>query len=393
MTTQNSDIPLSTQQQVFTLSWLASQAPQGNSEEKDTKTPQSGTSSPWSQAALQAAIDNLRTQIPAWNWKVVWGPNYAVDLIGGPANTVYVAQQLDSVTNDPLPVYVVAIAGTNSKSVFDQVEDLSINSIDWMANSQDATGAQVTQGDMDGLKNLLGMLDLKTVSNILGFLSFNINNKSSTTLWFTGHSMGGALAPMLMLALMDPNSVLNTSMANLSHWQKVNLLATAGPSVGNAAYNDYFNRVLGAGNVTTLFVWNGNDTVPHAWDARTMNALMDPTTFETFYNITFPAPPTQDCVRDLLLDEQQKAAAQKYVQIAPTVAFTQPLQPYAPSDTWTPDAQFMAQLGYQHLNAYIQHFQCTWFSLQDPCAIPPAQQPKGKTMAGRVLGIRSSRNP
>lgn len=352
--------PSPIQQQVFTLSWLASQAPAGYSQETGTTPPTNPT--PWKRDGLQAAIDHLKPKIPSWNWKVVWGPNYAPDLFGGPANTMFIAQQLDS-GNNPEPVYVVAIAGTNSDSLFDQVEDLEIDPTDWKVQGDDGLGAQVTRGDFDGVKNLLAM-----EWNVIDFLDNNVRaflkgipDQSKTTLWFTGHSMGGAVAPMLMLALMDPASILDTSETKLGRWKQVNLLATAGPSIGNASFVRHFNQVFSAGNATTTFVWNANDVVPHAWAPATMNELTG------FYGIDLPSG---DCVGDLIKSEQKKANAQSYVQFEPNPAFAYPLQSYAGNNAWTADSQFMAQLGYQHLNAYVQQFKCTWFTLPNPCDAP-----------------------
>ena len=54
------------QQQVFTLSWLASQAPAGQllPSTPMTKLPPA----PWNQVQLQGIIDNL--DIPSFNWEV-----------------------------------------------------------------------------------------------------------------------------------------------------------------------------------------------------------------------------------------------------------------------------------------------------------------------------------
>jgi hypothetical protein len=278
---------------------------------------------------------------------------------------MFIAQQLDGKGN-PQPLYVVAIAGTNGASLFDQVEDLDIDPTDWKVKGNNSLGAQVTKGDWDGLVKLLGMgWGILINKNVREFLK-EIKNQSEVTLWFTGHSMGGALAPMLMLALMDPDSTLDTSETNLSRWKQVNLLATAGPSIGNQAFVDHFRKVFSAGNAT--FVWNGNDVVPHAWNSGTMQALTTP---NNIYGITFP---DKDSLAGVLAFEQQKAAKQSYVQFESNRGFTYPLQSYADSDNWTADSQFMAQLGYQHLNAYIQQFKCTWFSLPNPCDAPPSSK-------------------
>ena len=367
--------PSPIQQQVFTLSWLSSQAPTGQSGETDPNP--SDKTGPWNRDELQTAIDNLKKRISSWNWKVVWGPNYTLADLLVPANAMFIAQQLDEKGN-PLPVYVVAIAGTNASSFFDLAEDLDIDPADWKVVGDDSLQAKVTKGDLNGLGNLLGM-DL-LFFRVNDFLNL-IPNKDQATLWFTGHSQGGALAPMLMLALMDPASSLDTRQSNLSHWKQVNLLATAGPSIGNQAFVDHFTKVFSAGNATTTFIWNANDVVPHAWNKDTMHQLTSPNIHEqqptstNIYGVTFP---DKSSVVPMIASEQQKAAQHSYVQFEPKPAFACPLRPHTDSKNtkvpWTGDSEFLAQLGYQHLNAYIQQFNCTWFSLNNACDDPKGAQ-------------------
>jgi lipase (class 3) len=341
------------QQHVFTLSWLSSTASAQN----------------LNKTQLQAAIDLL--DIPSFKWTVVWGPHYHME--GGvAANTMFVVQKLD---DGGQPVYVVVVAGTNAASTYDLfTEDLDITPVPW-SYATSTTNPQVTKGDNDGLSKLLAMpdfLDLQDLGLSLGdFLSKKISNPKETTLWFTGHSLGGALAPMLMLALMDPNSTLRQKYPNigLSQWQQVNLLATAGPSIGNKAFVDYFKSVFNNpdSNATTVFIWNGNDVVPHAWNYATMQALTSPS---NIYGVTFPK---NSCVAPLIANQQGKTPQppQDYVLFADST-FTHPLQDYAKNEnvSWSEDAKFMAQLGFQHLNAYLDYFGCTWFTQPDPCADP-----------------------
>lgn len=344
--------PSPMQQQVFTLSWLSSQAPTGN------------LLGPWSTDDLQKQINSLNA--PFSNWKVVWGPHYTLDGSFPPqvSNAMFVAQQQDAHGN-PLQVYVVAIAGTSAISAFDaQTEDLDIDPTEWKLANNAPSQMQVTTGDMDGLTRLLGMQ--WPFNDILTYLA-SIPNKKDVTLWFTGHSLGGALSPMLMLALMDQDSPLNTKNTNLSLWKQVNLLATAGPSIGNKAFVDHFRSVFSASNATTTFVWNAKDVVPHAWSKDSMKALTQPT---NIYGLTLSA---DGGVANLIATQQANAANQDYVQFEPTAAFDGPLAPYTdskpskPPVAWTPDSEFMAQLGYQHLNAYVSAFGCDWF----PQGTPP----------------------
>jgi hypothetical protein len=351
------------QKQVFTLSWLSGQSSGGNA------------GRPWHKDDLQNAINKLPK--PFSNWKVVWGPNYTLaDLNLAASNAMYVAQQQDDAGN-PLPVYVVATAGTNSSSLYDLLdEDLDIDSTEWKLEGNGPSVLKVTTGDMDGLKNLIGMgWPFNDIREYLASIQ-----KPDVTLWFTGHSLGGALSPMLMTALMDPYSALDTKKTQLGLWKQVNLLATAGPSIGNQEFVDYFRKLFSASNATTTFVWNANDVVPHAWASSSMQALTSP---KNIYGLTF-APGSK--IAALLAKQQANAGKQAYVQFQPDAAFQFALQPYTNStnspESWNPDSEFVAQLGYQHLNAYVKQFGCDYFVLPNPCDDPAAANKFAKLLGG-----------
>ena len=325
----------SVQNQVFSLSWLINSA----------------AAHQWGQTDLQNALNAISGNIGTWT--VVWGP-YLFYPQGSQdvANAMFVAQGTDSNNN---PIYVVAIAGTNMSSSYDwMTEDLDITPINWPY----ATGSptmQVTTGDNIGLTTLLGMV---SGGNTLQAFLAGIQNKNKASLWFTGHSLGGALSPMMTLALMDPNSSLNSSNnVSYANWGSVSLLATAGPSTGNQAFVDYFFSTLQSTNVNaSSFIWNGADVVPHAWNAQTMNALTNP----NIYGLTLD--PTK-CLAKTLSKMQAAASAQSYQMFQTSPAFSGPLQPYSKSYLWSAEAQFLAQTAYQHINAYVDHFQTTWLSV------------------------------
>ncbi len=335
------------QLQVFSLSWLSCGA----------------ATNEWSQADLQAQIDALKsnsgvqTNMPGWNWNVVWGPFYFITGDkNAAANTMFVAQQLDA-GNNPLPNYVVAIAATNSSSMYDIVtEDLTIQPTTWpYANN---SGLQATTGDTTGVQMLLDLpTGAQNINQIQGFLN-SIPNKGEVTLTFTGHSLAGALSPMLMLALTDPNSTLNqapsTFNTSLSQWKQVNLLSTAGPSVGNQPFVDYFTSVFSASNASTSFIWNAKDVVPHAWNNTTMQQITNPNIYGLTFNFT-------SCVAAVLKKEQKNAAQYNYAQWQSTPGFDYAIQSYS-GIGWTAEGKFVAQMDFQHIAAYVAQFGCTWFT-------------------------------
>jgi hypothetical protein len=308
--------------------------------------------------------DQMEADLQAWepnigSWNIVWGPCYTYpSTLSFKANVMFVAQAVGAVQ----PTYVVAIAGTLPLSDYDwMTEDLNINPLSWPYASN---AGQVTIGDNDGLTNLLAMVyEGQTLQQFLSALP----DKSSTSITFTGASLGGALSPMLTLALMDPASTLNTNTQNdvsLGNWAEVSLLAMAGPSMGDGTFVSYFNTVLAKASLE--FIWNANDIVPHAWNAKTMMELTSPT---NIYGLTLD--PTQ-CLTMSLAQKQKQAATYSYTQFEPTPAFTGPIQPYLVASTWTPESQFLAQALYQHTIAYVNAFDCSWITpaVPDLCNDP-----------------------
>jgi hypothetical protein len=336
-----------TQQQVFTLSWLVNGA----------------AIHKWNAADLNTQLQNTYKQYIG-GWEIVWGPYlyFPNGNTGGPVgNAMFVAQGTDS---DNSNTYVVAVAGTNESSVYDWfTEDLDVTPLDWPYATDASVGTmQVTTGDNVGLSNLLAMTSITSSSptvpvTLQAFLHGVAG--SGADLWITGHSLGGALAPMLTLALMDPNSTLNAqNNVSIGNWGQVSLLATAGPSMGNQAFVTYFNQTLSAASLT--FIWNGHDIVPHAWNAASMQALTTPT------NIFDLDLDPSSCLAKALARLQGTASQNSYVMFDTNPGFTCDLQPYTKPKFaligWNPQSQFLAQAAFQHINAYVEHFGCTWFT-------------------------------
>ena len=110
--------------------------------------------------------------------------------------------------------------------------------------------------------------DLPGVS-LLEFLgSLSQLHGDTLELFVTGHSKGGALAPALALFLCDTQN--NDELAIDPHYQwnpdsraKIHCYAFAGPTPGNRAFAQYFNRRMGR----HFFRYaNQLDIVTHAWE-------------------------------------------------------------------------------------------------------------------------------
>ncbi|HEV3485191.1 MAG TPA: hypothetical protein VG106_07270 [Vicinamibacterales bacterium] len=183
-------------------------------------------------------------------WSIVWGPEVYVPNPSNPhaANALLVVQGSDASGS---PLYIVATAGTNGKSLLEEViEDLDVALVPF------GPGGQITLGTSDGVQILMGLQ-----SNNQTISEFLANNASSSAmLVFTGHSLGGALTPALALSI------------DTSGWGQVYAMPTAGPTPGDQTFVNAFTAKFPTppNHTDPLSTWNCNivntlDLVPMAW--------------------------------------------------------------------------------------------------------------------------------
>ena len=178
-------------------------------------------------------------------WTVVWGPEVVTkrykpsslckvpepkDKVPVPANTMFVARKAGENT------YVIAIAGTNKSSAYAWCEeDFNIIPFHW-PYGETAWNADATIGTLKGLKELQGMSD-PDKGKIQDFL--NTVTGESTTIYVTGHSLGGALAPAFAQWLADTRTKWDPNKN-----ATLQIFAFAGATPGNRVFADHVNATF-----------------------------------------------------------------------------------------------------------------------------------------------------
>ncbi|MEN2978400.1 triacylglycerol lipase [Tistrella bauzanensis] len=205
-------------------------------------------------------------ELAGGDWQVVWGPCVWVAPLkaGAKLLSLYATNSMYVAWSPSLATYVVAIAATNAANLMDWIdEDFDVYAHDtatwppqipFTVTRHDvlpATTPQISAGTATGISALLSMTD-PVQGSLKSFLASKADGGS--TLWFTGHSLAGALSPTLAFYLYpDPAT---------SGWGAINLFPSAGATPGNQAWLDLFT----AGYPDATDYVNLHDVVPRAWN-------------------------------------------------------------------------------------------------------------------------------
>jgi len=190
------------------------------------------------------------------NWKLAWGPGIS----GIKDNLAYIA--VDS-TSSPVS-YAIVIRGTNAKSIDDIIQDIQVFTI--VPFTYGAGGDSVAHGSMRGLDSLLVTRDPasgKTIEEFLNALPANGTKK----MFITGHSQGGALAPLMAYWFITSSGVINNFV--------LETYAFAGPSVSNEIFKTNFTNSFPTTGYFHM-VANSLDIVPYFWaryDSLIINSI------------------------------------------------------------------------------------------------------------------------
>jgi Lipase (class 3) len=196
------------------------------------------------------------------NWELVWGPYISATQNSKYAlkypnqwvtdNAMYVVKGVVPDTDSPL--YVVAIAGTNPISTKGwRDEDFKVYPMKkW--DESDAHKGNISEGSNNGLDILLKPTD-NNGHNIIDF--FNGLETPPEEIATCGHSLGGALAPLVALKLIEAKAA-----------PKVSTYPSAGATSGDYAFAQYAGKMLVDNYFSTI---NNYDVVPHAWACKKSN--------------------------------------------------------------------------------------------------------------------------
>ncbi len=224
-------------------------------------------------------------------WQIVWGPIvFSHDQTASPIvadNTL--ALYYNASTNQ----FVVGIAGTNSVSMYGwEVEDFEVSqTVAWNTinkNSPAPNNAMIAQGSSIGINNLLGMTDtngntmITALKNFLGSSVKQNANYPNPAVAVAGHSLGGALTPLMAVYLYETMATWNTGTYKV---KTITAYPTAGPTAGNANFASYVEGLPSASFVY-ISKYNTLDVVPQAWQLSSM------VTIPTLYNGNSDVQPT-----------------------------------------------------------------------------------------------------
>lgn len=245
--------------------------------------------------------------------------------------------------------YAVAIRGTDFGLFMDKVEDFDVATMLPFAFPPET---KISHGAQDAFAKVIEAIcvtqsaatlaDTSLVQALTQLIAATPNG-NKTTIYVTGHSLGGAMATTLSLFLLS------------QHWPDVifQVYTFAAPTAGDAAFAQAFDDAFRYVSTTDNSSWrvvNAFDVVPNAW--QTLQAVED-----SYYPP--PGPAASYMVR-LLIDGMGLAAADN--------AYVQPNQPgsghavvlnadyrlYDPGDTAGDLHAFLGQLAFQHgCNAYL----------------------------------------
>lgn len=269
------------------------------------------------------------------DWRVVWGPAVYTFKDGiFEDNAMFVVQRVSRPSE-----HTIAVRGTSSTSILDWIEeDLRVlHKQSWpVPEGVPVEGdPQVSESTHIGLDILLNQLTPDSGvpgegSSLSSFLT-GLMISGPAQLQFTGHSLGGALAPTLALWFRQSQG-LPDGWDPFSR-AAVSAVTFAGPTAGNMDFAALSDRLLGD---RCLRIHNTLDIVTHGWDHDSLATV--PPLYQA-------GGITMDGAEKLLFDALMLTLSD-YEQIQSSIPMTWTIQPGAQY------SGFFEQAGTQHFDSY-----------------------------------------
>ncbi|MFN3784628.1 MAG: lipase family protein [Spirosomataceae bacterium] len=276
-------------------------------------------------------------------WQIVWGPcmkesitkksKQYPETVGTyhANNAMYVIKGGDA--------YVVGVAATNMLSTFEQeVEDLDVFLQEpW--NILNPNHGHISQGAKIGVEVLMDELKDSHGRTLLQFLEETIRYNEPAEIITCGHSLGGALCPLVALKIAERKHFLAT-------WRNVSISSypTAAPVIGDSSFNNYVSDLSKSDKIYINSMYNFNDIVPMAWQANTFGQIPDA-------YIGFGVVPNTELKNTLnFLVAELKKVNHPYYRMYDIKECTFKAFPLEPTPQG--DSAFMTEAMYQHISVY-----------------------------------------
>lgn len=218
--------------------------------------------------SVQGILAHPRVKKLIGNWQLVWGLSiFQFPGSGVNDNTLYIAKYNDN--NPEKDTYVLCVAGTNMKSFYSLIfEDCDVfSSKEWnngkpwesAPNFEVTTEPSLSSGFTKALNAVFNKTDDSDGTLVMDALQKITSNSSKPVdLIVVGHSLAGALAPLMALSLFERQSEWDSKgIATIKE-----VWTLAGPTPGNPAFQKYYTSKLGD---KTQRLWSYLDLVPHCF--------------------------------------------------------------------------------------------------------------------------------
>ena len=268
-------------------------------------------------------------------WQPIW-----LGLTRDRANLAYIAQNLTIVP--AAPQYAIVLRGTAFSMSVDVAEDMKVGVL--LPFESAGGGAHISQGSMRAFTEIVTAVCHPGVSPVRELAGTTLVDAlqlllggavGPSTIYVTGHSLGGAMATTLALYLKTVRFGRQPAA--------IQVYTFAAPTAGDGGFASGFNTAF----PSAVCVWNKYDAVPNAW--WNLVNKVDPAKGVDHFFPPLKGPVANPVVKDLVKSMAAKAAA-GYTQPAQQPALNPNYTTYDHEQTGTSTKDWLGQVAFQHQN-------------------------------------------